>query len=117
MTNEQIAIRQHLSKERPNAAACCCVGAQRNEPVCPCAMQWVEVVDNKWYRIEEHRSTDGITHTVELLGNVGDKLDGNGCPKDKDSMNCKNLKLNRVRAYWLNYMCDKCGYKTSIPRK
>jgi len=41
------------------------------EPACPCAMQWVERVQGDYYRIDEHRSTDGITHTATLLGPIG----------------------------------------------
>ena len=67
MTNEQIAIRQWLSKPAPYFEACACLGAKEGMPACPCAMQMIERVDGKWYRISQHRSPDGITHTAELV--------------------------------------------------
>lgn len=115
MTNEQIAIRQHLSKDRPGSSACGCMGPQRGEPLCPCAMSWVEVVDGKWYRILEHRSTDGVTHTAEYLGNVGDDFSPDSCPSNQSQ--CKNAKIVRTRAYWTDYECHKCGAKFSTSRK
>jgi hypothetical protein len=68
MTNEQIAIRQWLSKPGPYFDACGCMGPQGNMPRCPCGMKMVEKVDGSWYEIKEHRSPDGITHTAEKIG-------------------------------------------------
>jgi len=73
MTNEQIAIKQWLSKPAPCFVACGCMGPQRGEPFCPCKMQMVEMVDGKYYLITEHRSPDGITHTAELVVTEEDK--------------------------------------------
>lgn len=66
-TNEQLAIRQWLSKPAPVVTACSCSGPQRGEPLCSCAMNYVELVNGIYYRIHEHRSPDGITHTAEHL--------------------------------------------------
>lgn len=67
MTNEQIAIRQWLSKPAPYFDACACRGPQEGYPRCPCRMLKVEKVDGAWYEITEHRSPDGITHTAEKI--------------------------------------------------
>lgn len=40
------------------------------EPYCACAMAWVEVVDSHYYRIDEHRSPDGVTHTAKHIGHI-----------------------------------------------
>ena len=61
MTNEEIAIKQHLAKPRPIEYPCGCLGPQRTDPVCPCEMRWCENVNGVWFRIAEHRSTSGIT--------------------------------------------------------
>lgn len=42
-----------------------------HEPACRCAMQYVELVNGVYYRIYEHRSPDGITHTAFCLGPRG----------------------------------------------
>lgn len=68
LTQEQRAIRQHLSKPAPMMNPCGCMGPQDDDPVCPCAMRYVEKVDGVWYRVEEHRSPDGVTHTATKLG-------------------------------------------------
>jgi len=68
MTNEQIAIRQWLSKPAPISNACGCMGPRNGEPECPCMMKWIEKVDGHWYHIREHRSPNGITHTAERIG-------------------------------------------------
>jgi hypothetical protein len=67
MTNEQIAIKQWLSKPEPYFGACGCLGPRDGEPFCRCRMKMVEKVDSKWYLITEHRSPEGITHTAELV--------------------------------------------------
>jgi hypothetical protein len=64
-TPEQEAIKQWLSKPYPSASACGCMGPQRNEPACPCAMRWVELVEGNYYRIRENRSPDGVTHSAK----------------------------------------------------
>ena len=115
MTNEELAIKQHLSKDRPNAAACGCMGPQRDEPLCPCAMNWVEVVDEKYYQVKEHRSPIGIYHSAECLGNVGDKFGIEACPPDKAL--CRNMERVKVRAYWEDFACNLCGHKVSLSRK
>ena len=69
MTNEQIAIRQWLSKSTPYSAPCGCLGPREGEPDCPCAMRWIEKVHDQWYRIREYRSPDGITHSAEKIEN------------------------------------------------
>ena len=58
--NEEIAIKQHLSKPRPRSEPCGCMGAREGEPACRCAMYWHEKVDGDWYKISEERSEDGI---------------------------------------------------------
>ena len=115
MINEIVAIRQHLSKPMPNAVACGCMGPQRGEPLCPCAMRWVEIVDGKYYQILENRTLEGIKHDAKYIGNVGDKFGLDACPENRDE--CKNLQLVKTRAYWLDYTCNLCGYKTSISKK
>ncbi len=40
-------------------------------PVCPCAMLYVSEVEGRFYRVDEHRSPDGIAHTATDLGPVG----------------------------------------------
>lgn len=73
MTNEQIAIRQWLSKPEPYFGACGCMGPRFGEPFCSCKMKMVEMVDGKYYLITEHRFPDGITHTAELVVTEEDK--------------------------------------------
>ena len=58
--NEEIAIKQHLSKPRPYISACGCLGPRDGDPDCPCAMQWYEKVNGNWYRINEERIENGI---------------------------------------------------------
>lgn len=60
MTNEEIAIQQHLSKPRPYSEICACMGPRDGNPLCPCGMAWCEKVNGIWYNIIEERSTDGI---------------------------------------------------------
>jgi hypothetical protein len=43
----------------------------RREPLCRCAMSCVEIVDGIYYRVDTHRSPDGITHTAKKLGPIG----------------------------------------------
>jgi len=65
---EQKAIRQWLSKPYPISHPCACNGRiEPTDPVCGCAMQWVEKVDGRWFQIEEHRSPDGVTHSAEEI--------------------------------------------------
>ena len=71
-TPEQQAIRQWLSKPYPMSSACGCLGPRANEPVCPCAMQFVELVGESYYKIEEHRCPDGVTHTAKKIADVAD---------------------------------------------
>lgn len=60
MTNEEIAIQQHLSHPRPWNDACGCMGPQGDDPLCPCEMNWCERVNGSWYKITEERTPDGI---------------------------------------------------------
>lgn len=61
-------IRQWLSKPYPYSGACGCLGfANDTDPVCHCAMRWVETIDGRFYKIEEIRSTDGVTHTAKEI--------------------------------------------------
>ena len=69
MTNEEIAIRQHLSKPRPLEHPCGCLGPQGNDPVCPCAMAWVEQVGQRLYRISENRTPNGVNFTATIIKN------------------------------------------------
>jgi hypothetical protein len=41
------------------------------EPVCPCAMKMVELVDGIYYQISEIRSLDGIKFKAEIIGPKG----------------------------------------------
>lgn len=41
------------------------------EPLCPCQMRTVEIVDGSYYRILTNRAPDGITHKATRLGEVG----------------------------------------------
>lgn len=63
-TNEQLAIEQWLSKAYPHSGACGCMGPAPGDPVCPCKMAWVSIVDNRFYMISEQRSSAGVTHTA-----------------------------------------------------
>ena len=67
MTNEEIAIRQWLSKPAPIGHACGCMGARDGDPVCICKMAYVEKIDGRFYWIDEHRSPDGITHSAHEI--------------------------------------------------
>lgn len=68
--HKAIAIREHLSKPRPESYPCGCIGPQNGQPECPCLMQWVEIVDGKYYRINEVRSPDGIRLDATYIGDV-----------------------------------------------
>jgi hypothetical protein len=62
---ELLAIRQWLSKPPPHFSACGCMGKlNESDPDCACKMQMYEQVEGSWYKIEEHRSPNGITHTA-----------------------------------------------------
>jgi hypothetical protein len=67
MTNEEIAIQQHLSKPRPYSMPCGCLGSQGDDPKCPCAMEWCEQVSGIWYVISENRCSTGIDLTATAL--------------------------------------------------
>ena len=67
MNNEKIAVRQHLSKPRPFEHPCGCLGPQGNDPVCPCAMAWVEKVNGQWYQIVENRTPNGVDIVAKPL--------------------------------------------------
>lgn len=41
------------------------------EPACGCDMKFIELVHGVYYKITEHRSPDGITHTVTKIGPIG----------------------------------------------
>lgn len=93
MTPEQQALYNFLSKPAPALNACGCMGPQllpgetttgadgytdlalyataKRYPVCPCAMQFVEEVEGRYYAIEEHRAGGRIEHIVTDLGPVG----------------------------------------------
>lgn len=51
MTNEETAVEQFMKRPLPLSAACGCLGPQNDEPLCPCAMKWTEVVDGQLYEI------------------------------------------------------------------
>jgi hypothetical protein len=70
ISNEQQAIRNWLSKPAPTQEPCGCMGSARGEPVCRCAMAYVEVVNAAYYQVTEHRSPDGISHSAQFLCNV-----------------------------------------------
>lgn len=36
-----------------NATACGCIGPQRSEPLCPCAMRSVIQRDGRWIKVEQ----------------------------------------------------------------
>lgn len=67
---EAVAIRQHLSKPAPFRGPCGCCGPQGDDPVCPCEMRSVERVGDRWYRVSEHRSPTGVTHSAAILSDV-----------------------------------------------
>ena len=68
MINEEIAILQWLSKPAPMTGhACGCMGARDGDPVCHCKMAYVETVEGRFYWIDEHRSSDGITHSAHEI--------------------------------------------------
>lgn len=75
-TPEQQAIRQWLSKPYPMVmgGGCCCIGPVDNAPVCPCTMQFVERVGEFFYKVDEHRSPDGVTHTAKIIAEVSQHL-------------------------------------------
>ena len=67
-TQEERAIRQWLSKPYPMSHACACIGRREpTDPVCGCAMAWVEKIDGHFFQIKEHRSPDGVTHSAEEI--------------------------------------------------
>jgi hypothetical protein len=61
------AMKQWLSKPAPYPMLCGCTGPTRGEPFCPCAMRWVENVDGVWYKITEHRSSNGLSYSARKL--------------------------------------------------
>lgn len=67
MTPEQQAVEQWLSKPAPFPVACGCMGPRNGEPVCPCAMKWVEKVDGQWYQITDCRHPAGIVPLTRAL--------------------------------------------------
>lgn len=75
MTDSQTAIKQHLAKPRPYFDACGCLGplvrCGKLQPDCTCAMQMYEVVNEKYFRIEEIRGETGITMKATEIGPVG----------------------------------------------
>lgn len=97
MNNSEKAIHQHLSKTQPvtSADGCACLGPEDGEPACPCAMRWVELVDNEYYRI--HVNSNGVAHTAEFLGKVGDFDPWNKVPKTSPSPLQIALERNRLK--------------------
>lgn len=52
---EQIAVKNWLCKPAPHVSPCGCTGRRPGEPVCPCALRWMEKVGDKWYCIHTIR--------------------------------------------------------------
>jgi hypothetical protein len=67
-TPEERAIQIFVNRPKRIPAACCCIGAYDNEPVCACAMNWVVTVDDNFYEIIEHQVHDGVEYSAQLLG-------------------------------------------------
>ena len=52
---QKIAGRQATELERlaNGFQPCNCVGPQNGEPVCPCAMRAVKVIDGRWMKVQD----------------------------------------------------------------
>ena len=50
--------------------ACCCVGPQRGEPVCPCRMKSVKVVDGRYVETRDLGPADVFNIEDYKLGKV-----------------------------------------------
>lgn len=105
-TNEEIAIEQFLAKDERGGGACGCMGPailkelqsisdlrygvwEYNpgdyEPACRCAMYYVELVNDMYYRIKEIKTTKSIEFEALLIGPRGGpyELDRHGNPVEK----------------------------------
>ena len=51
MSDFDETVRDILSDQEPHA--CCCMGPQDGEPVCPCAMKYVKIVDGHYIQISD----------------------------------------------------------------
>lgn len=65
MTNEQIAIRQFLSKTVPKTS---CLGHRMEvDQDSAFSMLWTEKVNGVWYRIRKQKSDDGVSFSAEKI--------------------------------------------------
>lgn len=41
------------TKTQPNVHSCGCIGPQNGQPLCPCAMRGVKIIDGRYVRVED----------------------------------------------------------------
>ena len=64
---EMQAIKQYLAKPAPIPTPCGCIGPQGDDPVCPCAMRFVENVNGKYYQISRMREENRARYSAREL--------------------------------------------------
>jgi hypothetical protein len=67
MGDSHEALKRFMSRPRPIPHACCCLGPRDGDPVCPCAMAYVEQVNGVYYQISEQKIDGEYTWVVEPL--------------------------------------------------
>jgi hypothetical protein len=64
LTSEQRAVKIFMERGEPYSAACGCMGAQDNEPKCPCAMRWMVSFDGQYYEISKESTECGYNYVA-----------------------------------------------------
>ena len=42
-----------MDSDQGHSCNCNCIGPQRGEPLCPCMMKGVQVIEGRWVRLED----------------------------------------------------------------
>lgn len=68
LLRKRVAIRQWLEKPLPTPFACACLGKIKStDPVCACAMAYVEDAAGIYYELDIERSPDGLKVVAERV--------------------------------------------------
>lgn len=73
---DRMFVGEHPRKKIDRCAvfntACCCIGPQGNDPVCPCRMRNVKVLDGRYVEIRDLGPTQGKADFDRLITGLKD---------------------------------------------
>lgn len=97
------ALHQFLSlPNRPIPHACCCVGPRDGDPVCPCRMAYVQIVNGKYYEISEIPGSGIVEYKInEVVSDV------EACEIHMPRVDERGMSLTEARKKRLNYLKEK----------